>query len=254
MKDAGAGRGRTMAKQSCMDKGAHLHEGHRQRMVERFLKEGPVGFAEHEILEIFLYNILPRTNTNELAHRLIDTFGSFAGVCDAPKASLMQVEGVGERTANYIKILPGVVRTYCISQVDSMRIITGSEDAGKLLMPYYVGSTIEEFRMISLDSSGRVLGVTLIGEGDLEHAQVDLRKIIETAIMYRATKVILAHNHPRSVALASEEDLLVTARIIRALELINVAVLDHLVFSYALDQDHMLGEFTSIMKDMKEYL
>ena len=238
-----------MAKQT--EKEPHIHDGHRQRMVERFLADGMKGFAEHEVLEIYLYNILPRSNTNELAHRLIDTFGSFAGVCDAPKASLMQVNGVGERVANYIKMLPGVVRTYCISQVNNMKTVSGSEEAGMLLMPYFVGTTNEEFRMISLDSAGRVLGVTLIAEGDLEHASVDLRKIIETVIMYRATKVILAHNHPRSVALASEEDIYVTRKIIKALELINVAVVDHLVFSYALDEAHPMGEFTSIMRNVR---
>lgn len=229
-------------------KGKSIHAGHRTRMTERFLKEGIEGFAEHEVLEIYLYNILPRTDTNLLAHQLIDRFGSFAAVCDAPMSSLMQVEGVGERTAAYLKMLPGVVRTYCISQIDHLRVINSTEDAGNILMPYFIGCTNEEFRMISLDSAGRVLGMTLIGEGNLDHSTVDVRKIVETAIMYRATKVVLAHNHPRSVALPSGEDILCTKTIMQALKLINVAVIDHLVFSYALDESRPYGEYISIME------
>lgn len=225
----------------------NLHAGHRKRMMERFLREGTNGFAEHEILEIYLFNVLPRTDTNKLAHRLIDHFGSFAAVCDAPMASLLQVEGVGERTAAYLKMLPSVVRTYCMSQVKSFRVVNSTEEAGALLMPYFIGRTNEELLMLSLDSAGKVLGITPISEGDLDHASVDIRKLVETVIMYRATKVVLAHNHPRSVALPSQEDIACTRRIVRALELINVTVLDHLIFSYALDESQPMGEYVSIM-------
>lgn len=225
----------------------NLHEGHRKRMMERFLREGTDGFAEHEIMEIYLFNVLPRTDTNKLAHRLIDHFGSFAAVCDAPMASLMQVEGVGERTAAYLKMLPNVVRTYCISQVKNLRVVNSTEKAGALLMPYFIGRTNEELLMLSLDSAGKVLGITTISKGSLDHASIDIRKMLETVMMYRATKVILAHNHPRSVALPSQEDIACTRRIARVLELINVSVLDHLIFSYALDESQPMGEYVSII-------
>ena len=89
----------------------NLHSGHRQRMFQRFMESGFDGYQPHEILEVLLFEVQPRRNTNELAHRLLDRFGSLRGVLCADRDALMQVRGVGRVTADYItSILPEVSR------------------------------------------------------------------------------------------------------------------------------------------------
>ena len=79
-----------------------VHEGHRQRMRERFCREGLDGFADHEVLELLLFDCIPNGNVNPLAHDLLDAFGSLHGVLEAQPEQLMAVKGVGVRTATGI--------------------------------------------------------------------------------------------------------------------------------------------------------
>lgn len=218
-------------------------------MINRFLLEGFDGFAEHEILEVVLYYAIPRADTNLVAHRLIEKFGSLAAVCDSPMASLMETEGIGERAAACLKMIPALSRSYNVSKMKNIRVIGSSEDAGNFIRPYFIGCDVERFYLLSLDSAGKILGMTLICEGDIDRAIVNLRRIMETVIMYNATRVIVAHNHPRSVALPSQEDIACTKKIKDALATINVKLLDHMIFSYGLDENDPEGEYVSLAED-----
>ena len=89
-----------------------MHEKHRERVRERFLKEGIANMPEHNILELLLFYCVPRKDTNELAHRLIDTFGSLSGVMDAPAERLRQVNGIGDAATAFLTLLPQVCKYY----------------------------------------------------------------------------------------------------------------------------------------------
>lgn len=82
-----------------------VHEGHRQRKKEQFREHGLDAFADHEALELLLYYAIPRQDTNPIAHRLIERFGSLEGVFSAPAYELQKVEGVGENAATLIRLL-----------------------------------------------------------------------------------------------------------------------------------------------------
>ena len=79
-----------------------LHENHRARMQERVARDGLESLAEHEALEYLLFLAIPRKDTNELAHRLIQHFGDFCKVMEAEPEELQRVEGIGPRSANLI--------------------------------------------------------------------------------------------------------------------------------------------------------
>ncbi len=80
-----------------------LHYGHRQRMMKRLIEDGFDNFAEHEVLEVYLYGVIPRSNTNPTAHRLINKFGSLLKVFQAPYEELVKIKGMGPKAAEYIK-------------------------------------------------------------------------------------------------------------------------------------------------------
>ena len=73
--------------------------GHKTRLRNRFVNEGMENFEPHEVLEVMLYKSFPYSDTNALAHRLIDRFGSFAAVLEAPYTELEKVEGMGRSSA-----------------------------------------------------------------------------------------------------------------------------------------------------------
>ena len=83
-----------------------VHDFHRERMRRRFRENGLTGFADHEVLELLLYYAIPRRDTNPIAHALLDRFGGLSGVFSAPAELLEQVDGVGENTAAFLRLIP----------------------------------------------------------------------------------------------------------------------------------------------------
>lgn len=205
-----------------------LHDGHRQRLLQRFLREGLDGFDEHNILELLLFYAIPRKDTNELAHRLMDDFGSLAGVLDASAQELQQVEGVGENTAGFLKLLPELTRVY-YSQKQQDLCLASTEQAGRFLLPRFIGRQEETVLLTCLDGKCRVLSCTVLHKGSLNSSEVNVRKLLTAALKHNAAAVILAHNHPGGVALPSPEDLSATARIKAALEAADIRLLDHII-------------------------
>ena len=95
-----------------------MHEGHRVRMRKKISEVGADSLEPHELLEVFLYSSNARRNTNDIAHRLIEKFGSFAGVLDTDINELTAVDGVGPISAQQIKLLPAMFRAYGFSDLD----------------------------------------------------------------------------------------------------------------------------------------
>ena len=81
-----------------------IHKGHRQRMLKRYLEHGIDSFEDHELLEIFLFSAYTRRNTNDIAHRLIERFGSLEGVMHADYDALCEVDDVGPTAAGLLTV------------------------------------------------------------------------------------------------------------------------------------------------------
>ena len=205
-----------------------VHEGHRQRLLHRFLEEGLESFAPHNKLELLLFYAIPRRDTNEIAHRLLNTFGSFSAVLDAPIEDLERVEGVGPSAAAFLKLMGETARAYYVDQQTEI-VLDSTRKAGAYLMPRFLGRTQEVVYQVCLDQKCRVLNISLIHEGSVHAAEVNLRKIVGTALKYNATGVILAHNHPGGVALPSPEDLATTQQLKRTLVPMGINLIDHII-------------------------
>ena len=205
-----------------------VHEGHRQRLLRRFLEEGLEHFEPHNKLELLLFYAIPRRDTNEIAHRLLKTFGSFSAVLDAPVEELEKVEGIGPAAAAYLKLLGQAAQAYYTDLLKDICLDT-SQKAGDFLMPRFLGRTQEAVCLVCLDQKCRVLNASVIHEGSVHAAEVNLRKIVSTALKFNATGVILAHNHPGGVALPSNEDLVTTRRLEEALAVVGIQLMDHII-------------------------
>ncbi len=206
-----------------------LHGGHRKRVRYRFLNSGFDQFEDHQILEMLLFYALPRMDTNELAHRLINHFGSLSGVFDASVEELTSVKGVAENTAVLLKMIPPLARVYLTDKQQSHPVFDSPQKIGEYLVERFVGRTNETVLLLCMDSSLRLLSCELIAEGNNTSAHVDMKKVVERAIRRNASCVILAHNHPRGLALPSNEDILLTREAKRTLSALEITLLDHVI-------------------------
>lgn len=213
-----------------MENDMNLHNGHRQRVLDRFRKEGIDGFSPHNILEMVLFYSIPRMDTNEIAHRLIDRFGSVAGVFDAPESELLKVDGIGERSAAFLKMIPQLARYYMTEKAED-KIITSSRDAGEYLLPRYIGRTTEAVMVICLDNKNKVISTQVVHEGNVNTAEISIQAIATAALGCNATSVIVAHNHPGGLSLPSNEDIKTTEVLCRTLSALNIKVLDHIIIA-----------------------
>ncbi len=206
-----------------------MHEGHRKRLRQRFLDCGLSDFQDHNILELLLFYTIPRKDTNELAHRLINTFGSFSAVFDASFEDLIKVEGIGENTASLIKLIPLIYGEYMQDKLSKTTTIFSTDAAGEYLTAKYIGIKNETVMLLCLDNKGCVTNCDILSQGSLTMTEIAGRKIVETALKNNATSAILAHNHPGGLAIPSSADVDVTRKMIVLLNSIDVKLKDHII-------------------------
>ena len=208
-----------------------IHDGHRNRARKSFVKHGLDSLEDYQALELLLFYAIPRGDVNPLAHRLINKFGSLAGVFDAPEQELRQVEGVGESTASLIILTRQLVARYMHSKACDEKVLGSVEEIGRYIMPYLYGRRDEAVYMLAMDVKGKVLGCRQLASGSFNSASVSVRKVVEAALNLNASIVVLAHNHTSGMAVPSEEDRESTRRVSRALAEVDVKLLDHLVIA-----------------------
>lgn len=208
-----------------------MAEGHRGRLKERFLNEGLDGFNEINALEILLFYALPRNDTNPIAHRLLDRFGSFSNVLDADYNDLIEVDGVSAHTAAYLKLLPAAARYYESGKIAQRRELATLADIGEFFVGKYVGVIKETVYMLLLDNKRCIISVEKVHEGSVSSAAVSVRRIAETALKKHAASVVIAHNHPSGIAVPSPDDLLFTRNINAALQTLEIELVDHFIIA-----------------------
>lgn len=206
-----------------------VHEGHRERLKERFSTEGLDGFTEVQVLELMLFYCVPRQDTNPLAHRLLDHFGSLVRVLDASTAEMEKVPGVGKGISNYLKLSTAVMRRYLISRAEETVILDSIEKCGDYLVPRFFGRRNETVFLLCLDAKCKVLCCKEVGEGTINTAAVPIRRVVEIAMSANATSVVLAHNHTSGVALPTKEDVATTRLAAQALRTMEILLIDHIV-------------------------
>lgn len=206
-----------------------MHEGHRQRLKNRFKEEGLDGFEDHQILELLLFFSIPRRDTNELAHALIQKYGSLSGVLDADAKDLATTTGMGENSALLLALIPSISRAYLRDRWGEKPTLENTVQAGEYVLSLCSGRNYEGFYVICLDTQQKVIYPALVHEGTLDEVPVYPRLVVETVLRHKANSVILAHNHPGGNPSPSPQDIEVTKKIKIALEAISVSVLDHII-------------------------
>ncbi len=210
-------------------KPSHPHTGHRQRVKQRFLREGLDSFSDLEALELLLFFAIPMKDTNETARALLAHFGSFSSVLEADVQELCQIPNIGENAAFLLRMLPEFFRRYAIDRQGARPLLDTLEQVAQYSLSLFVGSLTEDFYLICLNARRELLRCVCVSRGTVNQVAVQPRIAVETALRYHADAVILAHNHPSGDASPSSDDVVLTKTMMQAMHTVNILVIDHII-------------------------
>lgn len=208
-----------------------IHKEHRQRLKQRFLREGLDNFDDLYILELLLFYCVPRRDTNDIAHNLLNHFGSLTRVMEAGVEELKKVPGVGDGVATFFSLLQQLDRACEIRRNTDISIINSHADIRKLMLARMDKQRNETVYLLCMDAKRKVLCLEKVSEGSVNSANVPIRRIAEVALAANATSVILGHNHPGGLAFPSAEDIDTTNHIAKALWAMDIELADHVIVS-----------------------
>lgn len=208
-----------------------LHDGHRERMRQEFLQGGLDSFSEVRVLELLLFYSRPQGDVNPLAHTLLDTFGSLAGVLDASPEDLARVPGVGKNTVVLLKLFPALSAKYLASR--ARKTLDGStlEGLREIFMPCFFGARNELTYLACFDNSFKLLGVRKLSEGGPSASDISLRKLVAAALSLNADLLVLAHNHPNGDPSPSEQDISTSTQLMQYLRPMGLRLHDHVILT-----------------------
>ena len=204
---------------------------HRKRLKERYLKAGMEALADYEAIELLLTYAIPLKDVKPLAKRLIETFGSYEGVLDADTERLCEVDGIGSHTAILLKLVRDVMARYHLKEARKQYQVSGTPDLVRYCRLQMAHLGDEQFRVLFLNNQNRIIRDEVLQEGTVDRAEVYPRKILEKALKYKASAMILVHNHPSGSPDPSEQDKKLTKTLVKTARDLGIAVHDHMIIA-----------------------
>ena len=203
-----------------------MHSGHRERLKAKF-SNGEL--EPHELLELLLFYSIPRVNTNELAHALINKCGGISKVFSSPKSTLMEVDGIGENSAVLIRTVGELMGVCAQDNSCTDNMLTNRDRLYDYIKSIFFGQCREKTFMLMFSAKKRFIGQLQIGDGFYFQNQVLTYDAVAAAVRKKAKYVIIAHNHPNDVLMPSDTDMETSNKINFAFENFGISVLCHFV-------------------------
>ncbi len=210
-------------------KSENPHEGHRERMRIKIENGFVDSFTDVELLEVLLYYVIKRSNTNVTAHNLIDKFGSLKDVFNADAEVLKNVDGIGKTCSVFFTLLKEINRRITVPSDTAEKRFSSVEQIGEYFIKKFKGMTEEKVMLLMLDNKNAVIECKVIGNGTVSSSLISSREIAKTALVANASRVVIAHNHPSGDASPSDDDIVVTRTLRRALGELELDLVEHII-------------------------
>lgn len=205
------------------------HIGHRQRLKEKFLNNDPANFADYELLELLLFQAMPRKDVKPIAKEMLKIFGSFNRLINSEDSKFMEVGGATQSALLQIKIVKEIMNRIFLNQIENTNIIS-SWSALLDYLKFNMGClNIEQFRVLFLNKKNRLIADEIMATGTIDQTPVYPREIVKKSILHNAGAIILVHNHPSGDNSPSNADINLTTQIVNACNTVNVSVHDHII-------------------------
>ena len=203
--------------------------GHRARLRERFRDGGPDALPDYELLEMILFRVYPRGDTKPLAKALIAKFKTFAEVIHAPAERLREIEGIGDRAIEEIKLVRAAALRLVQAGVFNRPLLGTWNAVLDYCRAAQAHETIERFRILFLDKRNQLIEDEVQQSGTVDHTPVYVREIVKRALELGATALVLVHNHPSGDPSPSRADIDMTRLIVDAAKPLGIVVHDHII-------------------------
>lgn len=207
----------------------NVHKGHRDRLKNKFLTYGENVLSEHEFLELLLFFSVPQKDTNELAHKLINEFGSFSQLVEADYEVLRNVDGVKDHTACLLKVALSCATKYISQKNDISKTRITPDNIGTFAQNLFLGHNEEASYALLLDKDCYIKKVKRISTGTMSYTPMYPREVVKFALSQNEPYLIMMHNHPNGTPQPSEEDIETTKTLINALSYVDVRLVDHVI-------------------------
>lgn len=206
-----------------------MADGHRGRIRDRFEEENIDTIPEVYVLERIIHNVVVRRDAASTARDLMETFGSFAKVIDAPKSELLKVKGIGQAAATFLKTVPSFYRKYRLSKWTDNKVFSDANTIIAYMADKLTGYKNEVLAVMCLDSKFRLLACKTVFEGNIHMVNINMRNLLDFVINSGAARAVIAHNHPNSELMPSTEDLHTTQIIYNILHYAGILLDDHII-------------------------
>jgi DNA repair protein RadC len=207
----------------------HPAKGHRERLRKRLLEGGPDALHDHELIEYLLALALPRRDTKPLARRLISEFGSFGRLLSADPDAIGRAGDLSEATVASLKIVQAAALRLLERQVRDQPVLGSWQALMDYLHADMAHQSIEQVRILFLDSKNRLIANEKMWEGSVDESAVHIREIMKRALQLGATALIIVHNHPSGDPTPSQQDIRLTRDLVEAGRHLRVTIHDHVV-------------------------
>lgn len=213
------------------EKEENPHINHRKRLKKQFAFDLGKSMSDYTFLEYLLFFSIPQGDTNQLAHRLLNAFGSFDKVLEAEKEELMTVNGVGEHTATYLTSLLPFFSRYMERRSGEKFEYTDLEKITEYLTGKYMNVKGEQALLLNFDSKGIFSNCMELGNKDIGRIDINNREIAASVVRDGAVYSILVHNHPSGIVLPSQEDLKSVLKMSAFLKMLSVTLVDNIILT-----------------------
>ncbi len=205
------------------------HDGHRDRLRDRFAQAGEAALADYELLELVLFRTIPRRDVKPLAKTLLARFGSLSQVLNAPPHLLAEVDGMGRSTALDFRILTALQQRTLRQEFRGRDLLSSWAALLDYCRAAMAHETREQFRILFLDKKNALIADEVQQTGTIDHTPVYPREVVRRALELSATALILVHNHPSGDPAPSRADIDMTKTIAATAKPLGIALHDHLI-------------------------
>ncbi|AEF56061.1 RadC family protein [Marinomonas posidonica] len=205
------------------------HWPEQERPREKLIHQGSAALSDAELLAIFLRTGSHGLSAVALARQLLQHFGGLRTLMSASREEFCQGFGLGDAKYTQLQAVLEMSRRYLQEQLVRETVFTNVDNVKAYLLSQLRHSSRERFVVLFLDSQHRLIRYQELFQGTIDSAAVYPREVVKAALTNDAAAIIIAHNHPSGICEPSQADISITDRIKRALELIDVRLLDHFI-------------------------
>jgi DNA repair protein RadC len=200
-----------------------------ERPRERLLKQGPDSLSDAQLVAILLRVGRQEASAVDVAREILQRLGGISGLVHCGLEEICVIPGIGHAKAAQLKAAIELGRRAMAAPLSTGFRVTSSADLFAHFHLRLRNLRHEIFTTVLLDAKNAIIREAVVSEGSLTHSIVHPREVFQLAIRESAASIILLHNHPSGDPMPSQEDRLLTTRLIAGGQLLGIRVLDHLV-------------------------